>query len=606
MKPAGFFHYIWFMRYILPLLFLLYSGLTNGQTYTVYKTNWKDAGYKGIKPTFTQSVNILNHGGNNTGSGSNNTALQTAISALGGQPGIIYFPPGIYTFTGQVSINRDSLILKGAGYDSTFLKFNLNGILNNCINIYGTQLNADTSSFSQTGIRDSNSVNVLNPGLYQPGQWVYLQTTDNAYMASTWAYGSLGQIMQIKSKNGNRLTFNSPFRFNYRLPLYPKIKRLIPRHNIGIECLRIERLDATTNQTSLISFDRAVNCWIKGIEGDTTNYAHVEFNRSSNCEVTDSYFHHAFAYGGSGQAYGIALQYSSNEIRIENTIFRHLRHSVLLQAGANGNVIAYNYSYDPYWIQSLFPTNSAGDMVLHGNYPFSNLFEGNICQNIVIDNSHAKNGPYNTFFRNRAELYGIVMNNSPATDTVQFIGNECTNTSALMGNYTLYGNGHTQYGNMIKGNLTPAGTGSLTDNTLYLAPGQAPLCYVNGQYNWPVLGIPNPYNTGTNPAKNRFSQNKWALCTACSGATITTGIPHFNQTNNKLEVILFPNPVNGIILNIKCNKTVNTICLYDVNGRQVLQCSPDQRQINTEALSSGVYIIEFTRDDEVYRVRFCK
>jgi hypothetical protein len=57
-------------------------------------------------------------------------------------------------------------------------------------------------------------------------------------------------------------------------------------------------------------------------------------------------------------------------------------------------------------------------MVLHGNYPFANLFEGNINQNTVIDNSHGKNGPYNTFFRNRSELWGVVMNNSPATDSV--------------------------------------------------------------------------------------------------------------------------------------------------------------------------------------------
>lgn len=594
------------MRYLLPALLIFCSGLLESQTYNAYKTNWKDAGYKGSKPVFTQSVNILNHGGNNTGNGPNNIALQTAISALGGQAGIVYFPPGIYTFTGQVSINRDSLLLKGAGYDSTFLKFNLNGILNNCINIYGSQLNTDTSSFSQTGIRDSNSVSVLNPALYQPGQWVYLQTTDNAYMASTWAYGSLGQIMQVKSKNGNQLTFNSPFRFNYNLALSPKIKRIIPRHNIGIECLRIERSDATSNQTSLISFDKAVNCWVKGIEGDTTNYAHIEFNRSSNCEVTDSYFHHAFAYGGSGQGYGIALQYSSNEIRIENTIFRHLRHSVLLQAGANGNVIAYNYSYDPFWTQSLFPSNSAGDMVLHGNYPFSNLFEGNICQNIVIDNSHAKNGPYNTFFRNRAELYGIVMNNSPATDTVQFIGNECINTAALMGNYTLYGNGHTQYGNMIKGNLMPAGTNSLTDNSLYLGFGQAPLCYVNGLYSWPVLGIPNPYNTGLNPAKNRFLQSKWALCSTCSSATITTGTTKDSGSGMMDNILLFPNPLYGHWLNLRCGNLLNSICVYDVNGKLVLTCPPDQRQLNTDTLSSGLYILELKSAEGIRHIRFCK
>ncbi len=591
------------MRFILVFI-LLFTFQTNAQPYSVYKTNWKDAGYKGIKPSFTLIANILNFGGNNTGTASNNTALQSAIAFLNGKPGVIYFPPGVYSFTNQVSISRDSLVLKGAGFDSTFIKINLSGVLNNGFNIIGSQVNTDTTSFTQAGLRDSNSVSVLNAGLYQPGQWVYLQCTDNSFMASTWAYGSLGQILQIKSKAGNKLTFNSPFRFDYRLNLTPKLKRIIPRNNIGFECLRLERVDVTTNQTSLISFDRAVNCWINGIEGDTTNYAHVEFNRSSNCEVTNSYFHHAFAYGGSGQGYGIALQYSSNEIKIENNIFRNLRHSMLLQAGANGNVLAYNYSYDPFWVQSFFPSNSAGDMVLHGNYPFSNLLEGNICQNIVIDNSHAKNGPYNTFFRNRAELYGIVMSNSPATDTVQFIGNECTNTGAFFGNYTLYGNGHNQYGNKIKNVLTPANTTNLSDNSLYLLPGQSPLCYVNGLYNWPVIGIPNLYNTGINAAKSRALQSKWALCAACPVATITTHLKTPLQEVN--DVLIYPNPLSGNVLNIKSNQTFDTVSIYDENGRVCLTEILKTKSVNVEKLNSGWYVLELQNNKVVYRTKFFK
>jgi len=90
---------------------------------------------------------------------------------------------------------------------------------------------------------------------------------------------------------------------------------------------------------------------------------------------------------------------------------------VLLQSGANGNVISYNYSLNPNQSDSP-PANGAGDLVLHGNYPFANLFEGNICQNVMIDASHGINGPYNTFFRNRVQLYGIIMSPSPATDSM--------------------------------------------------------------------------------------------------------------------------------------------------------------------------------------------
>lgn len=592
------------MRKVIALLVCLvhYSG---AQTYSAYKTNWKDAGHVGPKPTFTTVINIMNYGGNNTNSGNNNTALNSAIAALAGKPGVIYFPPGVYSFTNQVTISRDSIVLRGAGYDSTKLKFNQNGVLNNSFNINGTQFINDTTSFSTPGVRDSNSVTVLNPSLFQANQWVHLQTTDNAYMASTWAYGSLGQIMQIKSITGNKIVFNSPFRFNYTFALKPLIRRIQPRNNIGFECMQIHRLDATSNQTSLISLNRAVNCWVNGIEGDSTNFAHIELSRTANCEVTNSYFHHAFAYGGNGQAYGIALQYSSSENKIENNIFNNLRHSMLLQAGANGNVYAYNYSFNPFWTGVLAPSNSAGDAVLHGNYPFSNLFEGNICQNIVIDNSHAKNGPYNTFFRNRAELYGIVMNNTQVTDTVQFLGNECTNTGAGLGNYLIFGTGHNQYANKIKGVLTPANTSNITDNSLYLQAGQAPLCYVNGLYNWPVIGLPNVYNTGTNPAKSRALQNKWAVCAACATATITAGI---NEESLKTDaaILVYPNPVNDKLLHIKTQLPYSAALVYDARGKIILAEFIKQDTLNVQNLPKGLYILELKGEAGSQRIRFVK
>ena len=110
-----------------------------------------------------------------------------------------------------------------------------------------------------------------------------------------------------------------------------------------------------------------------GIESNNCTFSHVRIEQSSNLFIARSYFHHGFDYGGGGRSYGIAIQFSSGSCLIEDNVFERLRHSVLLQAGANGNVIAYNYSLDPFW--SSTPSDAAGDMVLHGNYVFANLFE---------------------------------------------------------------------------------------------------------------------------------------------------------------------------------------------------------------------------------------
>jgi hypothetical protein len=153
------------------------------------------------------------------------------------------------------------------------------------------------------------------------------------------------------------------------------------------------------------------------------------------------------------------------------------------------------------------PANSAGDLVLHGNFTYLNLFEGNVCQNMVIDNSHGINGPYNTFFRNRADNYGLFMNSSPASDSQNYVGNEITNAS--IGLYILDGLNHFEYGNKKVGVITPAGTNNLTKKSYYLT--EIPL-YWDYYYNWPSIASPNFYNTGSNPAEGRYKGNKLSIC----------------------------------------------------------------------------------------------
>ena len=148
-------------------------------------------------------------------------------------------------------------------------------------------------------------------------------------------------------------------------------------------------------------------------------------------------------------------------------------------------------------------------MVLHGNYAYANLFEGNTVQHIVIDDSHGINGPNNTFFRNRAELYGIYMNSNPASDGQNFIGNEITNNGLLMGNYILSGSNHFEYGNNKLGTVIPSGTNILYDSSLYL--GLVPAYYQNNP-PWPPIGLPNLISSYTIEAQENYDQGEFTKC----------------------------------------------------------------------------------------------
>lgn len=548
--------------------------------------DWSLAGFRGVIPDYPNVVNISNYGGSGDGMGSNDTAFMNAVNSLSGADGVIYFPSGTFIFNSPITL-RSGLILRGASSDSTTLKFDIAiGNSSDAINITGTASNT-TAMITSNADKDSSFINVDDASEFTAGDYLKLSFNDSSILFSTWAYGTVGQIVKIESIASNKIFFTNPLRLSYDIVKNPEITKLNMITGVGIECLKIHRADQTIGQTSNINFNYAAQCWISGIESFKCNFSHIEINRTTNISITGSYFHDAFAYGGGGQGYGISCQTTSGECLIENNIFKHLRHSMLLQSGANGNVFGYNYSIDPFWTEPSLPANSAGDMVLHGNYPYANLFEGNIGQNIVIDDSHGKNGPYNTFLRNRGELYGIFMNNNPASDNQNFIGNEVTNTGISLGFYFISGTGHFQHGNNVKGTIYSTGTNVLTDTSYYYS--SVPY-FLQSIPNWPSVGIPNMINSGTLPAKERFSD---AYYTTCS-SSVPTGLDKDSASSVLLSI--FPNPSHEILYvntNVNLNEPIYLSvynCIGSVTGEYFITSS--SQPIDLSSYTKGIYIIK--------------
>ena len=336
-------------------------------------------------------------------------------------------------------------------------------------------------------------------------------------------------------------------------------------------------------QASSIHFTYAENCWVSGIESNKTTFAHVEFEGVSNSKVEKSYFYDAFEYGGGGRGYGVVMHFTTNECLIENNVFKHLRHSVLLQAGSNGNVTAFNHSLDPYWTNSnpLLAGNSAGELVLHGNYVYANLFEQNDIQNIVIDNSHGANGPYNTFLRNRASLYGIFFsdNTSPSQN---FIGNEIPNTgfpySAV--NYSIQGNDQFTYGNNNKGTVAPAGTSALADISYHYLTKPA---FVQ-DYQWGMIGLPNAMNSASVPATDRFEGND-IFAGACGSEDFYTGI------EEQPEIRINPNPAIDLLY-VESIPEYSQYQIIDIQGRIWSEgVVLNDKRISLDKLAHGFYLL---------------
>lgn len=486
-----------------------------------------------------------------------NDALFDSLLLLNYSQGVhFYFPQGNYVFNTSKNLPSNCLI-SGAGPTNSKLIFDLNGS-GHGFHAYGNAISTDTSSIIEAGSKGNYFIRIANPGLYFEGNWIRIQQDDVDLVTSSWALNSVGQICKILNVSGDTLWLQSELRLDYPLNRNPLIKKLNMKRNIGIQCLSIERMDNTApEQASVIQLAYVENAWISGIESYNTTFAHIECENSSNIKVEKCFIHDGFEYGGNGRAYGVVLHFTTNECLIENNVFKHLRHSVLLQAGSNGNVISFNYSSDPFWENSnpLLSGNSAGELVLHGNYVYANLFEQNVVQNIVIDNSHGANGPYNTFLRNRAKLYGIFFSDG-TSPSQNFIGNEVTNTSFPYSavNYSIQGIDHFSFGNNNKGVITPAGTQNLLDISYYYS--QKPE-FVQ-EYQWGKIGPPNAMNTANIPAYDRFENNQ-IFAGACGSEDYYAGI--FEQ----VAIEIYPNPA-GDHLFIPSSAVNSSYSILDFQG----------------------------------------
>lgn len=511
---------------------ILFSTLITIITFNIFAidnnliTDWNNTGNTFIIPANTKKISITDFGAKADNSTDNSIALQNAIKSFNGNFGIIEIPNGTYLLKKSIAI-PSNILIKGQGSDKTILNFNLDGN-GDLFSIQGNASNSSTPILSGT-TKESKSIKVSDATAFKINDYVLIKQTANHLLYSDWAYNSFFQIEKITKINGNEIALDKQLHLDFPLSNKPTLIKINPVQNVGIESLKIKRSDATSNQTSNVFFNYAINCWIKGVEFENCNYAHITLQSTTNTTISGNYIHDAFDYGSGGKGYGVVLQFGASDNFIYNNVAKHLRHSFLLQAAANGNVIAYNYSYDTYWKETWLPSSSAGDIVLHGNYPYSNLFEGNIIQNLVIDNSHGMNGPYNTFFRNRIENYGVVMNSSSG-DNMNFIANEITGSGILKGLFVLSGN-QTEIANNIKGDLQ---SGAVTENSL-----------INKNYA-SKIGTPNTLDSWKNDA---FVRNEKAVKTivennksiAVTTNTHTTATVENKNITNSTDIVTTEN-----------------------------------------------------------------
>ncbi len=472
-----------------------------------------------------RKVNVLDMGLLGNGAFDNSVQLQKLINEASDEiVNIFYFPEGTYFFENTIYL-KSNICIQGEGAVRTKFLFDLRG-KGHLFEISAPQ---SESFFPILGGHQLHSKEVFSDSVLLKNEYYELLINGKGLATSDWAMNSIGQILKCESSSDKKAYFTTELALNYSLYENARIRHIRPIFNVHFKNFSLQRLDATPGQTHNFNFYYAAHCSVVGVESFKSNMSHVSINKSFHCKVADSYIHHAFDYGGGGKAYGVELSFSSSHCLIENCIFENLRHSILLQAGANTNVISGNYSLNPFWKEGFFPSNSAGEIVLHGNYPFANLFEGNELGNIVVDNSHGQNGPGNLFFRNRTNNWGIFMNTGAGNRT-HFLANE--NTGKL--------NNMTGEGNYLLSNYLPSENPKtpLIEPSLYLI--QNPYWWPSFK-TYPAIGFPLSNRNSGIPARYRYDHVALRALSVGEDEFSINYVPRFELSENKIIAVFSGN-----------------------------------------------------------------
>lgn len=388
---------------------------------STYTTDWSEAGIPGGIPDIPVVLNAANYGVVGDGITDNLLAFQNALNALqAGQA--LYVPSGTYLINGNLQLTSGQVI-RGQCPSNTKLKFNV-GQSDACIEMtvsnYGP-FRPVASGYT----KGSNTVEIFNKSGIYVGSYIQIQQDNNAALMYTdpawnvsWAESSVGQLFQVLAINGNDVVLDREIYFGFDSAMSPEVRPLELVEEAGLENIYIERLDANISHT--VEMTNVARCWMRNVESNMTYRSHVNVTHGLDIEIRESYFHDSHDYGSGGRGYGVNLSNHSTSCLVENNIFKTLRHAMLIQVGATGNVFGYNYSTNPYWTNSGIPP----DISMHGHYPTMNLFEGNIVQEATYADYWGPVGPGNTMFRNRVEQSDIWVNDASHNQNV--VANELT------------------------------------------------------------------------------------------------------------------------------------------------------------------------------------
>ncbi len=418
---------------LIGVFFFMFYNVSGGIIPENQSIDWTNVGCPNSRIKIENKINIKDSGAAGDGKTDDSAAFNKAIMEVKPHTEIL-IPEGTYLLKSPLRIYK-SIILKGIGINKTKLIFDLKGAPAVDAITIGPEGKSEWVELTSGFEKGSSVLEAKNNSFFSPGVFLEIEQDNDAekmYTNPEWnqSYKKnvVGQIFQVISVNGNKITIDEPLHIDFDKNLKPRIRILYMTTGAALMDFHIKRIDK--GEGNIITIKNSAYCMVKNIESEYAFRTHVSIERSYRCSVLNSYFHHAHDYGGGGHGYGVEIKHHGCNNLVEKNKFFHLRHSMMVHLGANGNVFGYNDSSNPFATSDHTPGTVICDISIHGHYPFMNLFEGNRVAKIEFSDWWGPCGPGNTLFRNKVIDENIIVRDKTLYQNI--IGNIIEKGSILV------------------------------------------------------------------------------------------------------------------------------------------------------------------------------
>lgn len=392
------------------------------------RMDWKPGVPGGIPsyPVFA-SVKAAPYGAKGDGKADDTAAIQRALDDCP-EGKAVKVPAGTYRLTTEIRIGT-GVVLRGDGPEKTRL-------VNEAVTKHAISLcHYDEEAASRVvgdASKGATRVKVEDGSRFSPGDLLLVDQKNDPNLVEITGEGgvcrwagredgrrAMGQLAELVSRNGDVLTLNRPLAITFRASLGPEIVRTSKQvtRRAGVEDLYLETTRPRTDDSSSIKFWNAIHCWVRNVESSRGwSYGHVTLKRSLGCEVRDSFFHHAHAYG-SGHGYAVLVTAQSTDTLVENNACYHLNTGPQAASCGPGNVFAYNFSWRTFGRDYPRTEWAHPDLSHHAAHPFLTLWEGNWAGQAGFD-FYWGSSSHNTLFRNVLDMRSRRTDGKPMTRNV--------------------------------------------------------------------------------------------------------------------------------------------------------------------------------------------